>query len=287
MIVDLNSRYSSRFFQIDHYPLAFIVSLSQPECFSQFISQCRRLKLSFYSRGGNRLAVREQHPPSELSCLTRHGRSITGIISKTGIHIHNTIFIESSRKHAETTFPVHVDGKRHRSKMPILSTGTKHSASMPGTIHITTRFIRYRIMFLVGIRSHRMICYVYSVRINIEFRTRRTVLHIVFTIMFCQPGAFDVTAQYCIRMILTKTLPTMFRHIQIEKFFRLPFLCKTVIFIQFHTPDRINIGRSPEHISFPIVINKQIRILQIMQNGRRSFPITGSRIIGIKDAHRT
>ena len=158
--------------------------------------------------------------------------------------------------------------------MPILPPRTKHGTSMSGTVHITTRLVGHRIMLLVSIRPHRIIGHINTIGIDIEFRSRSTVLHIVFPIMLRQPRPLNISAQYSIRMVFTETFPAMFRHIQIEEFFRFSLLDETPVLVQFHSPDRIHIGRTPEHIRFTVIVNKQIGILQIMQNCRNSFPVS-------------
>lgn len=88
-------------------------------------------------------------------------------------------------------------------------------------------------------------------------------------------------------MILTETFPAVARHVEIEKLLHFSFRKEPVILIQFHTPDGINIGRTPEHIGFAIVVDKKIGVLQVMKDGGCSFPFAALRILGIENTHRT
>ena len=113
---------------------------------------------------------------------------------------------------------------------------------MSGTIHISARFIGNGIVLLIGIRSHRVVCHIDTVGIDIKLCARCTVLHIVFPVVFRQPGTFDISAQHSVRMVLAEALPAMLGHIQVKELFRLALLREAVVLIQLHTTDGIDVG---------------------------------------------
>ena len=244
--------------------------------------------MTLYSRRtSGRLVVRKKHPAAELPFLSRHSRCITGIISKTGVTIHDAVFVKISREHAETAFPVHINGQSHGTEMPVLPTRSEHRTSMTGTVDITARLIGNGVMFLIGIRSHRMVGHIYTIGIYIELSARSGILHVIPPVVLCQPRSFDIAAQHGIGMIFSKTFPTMFLWVEIEKFQLLAFLYETMVLVELHAANGPLVGRAPEHVSTAVIIKKKVRVLQVGDDGRSGFPVTRLGVVGIKHTHHT
>ena len=171
--------------------------------------------------------------------------------------------------------------------MPVRSAGALDRASVSGTVHVSARFIRHGVVFLIGVRPHRMIGYINAVGIDIELSAGSTVLHIISPVVLGQPRAFDITSQNRVAVVLAETFPTVAGHVEAEKLFHLSFGKKAVILVQLHSSDGIDIGRSPEHIGPAVIVDKQVRVLQVMQDGGGGFPFSPLRVVGVKDTHRT
>ena len=170
--------------------------------------------------------------------------------------------------------------------MPIHSTRSYHRASMSGTVHKPTWLVRNRIMFLISVWSHRVIGHIHPVAIYIEFRSRSRILHIIFSIVLCQPRPFDKSAKIGIGcMVLTKPLPAMVVKVKPEQLLTLAFRMETTMRVKFHTTDREYVGRPPEHICPAVIVDKQIRVLQIEQYAWLSLPFSGFGIIRIHHTH--
>ena len=92
--------------------------------------------------------------------------------------------------------------------------------------------------------------------------------------MLSQPRAFDITAEDRIGMIFAEALPAMPGRIKVEQFDLVAFRYETMVLVQSDTADGINILRAPEHVSAAVVINKKIRVLKIVKDGRNSLPVT-------------
>ena len=287
VVIHLNSVYSGRCLKVYLHPLCFIVGRSQPISLAILVRQSGS-SMTFYSRRtSGRLVVRKKHPAAELTLLSRHSRCITGIISKTGVTIHDAVFVKISREHAETAFPVHINGQSHRTEMPILPTWSEHRTSMTGTVDITARLIGNGVMFLIGIRSHRMVGHIYTIGIYIELSARSGILHVIPPVVLCQPRSFDIAAQHGIGMIFSKTFPTMFLWVEIEKFQLLAFLYETMVLVELHAANGPLVGRAPEHVSTAVIIKKKVRVLQVGDDGRSGFPVTRLGVVGIKHTHHT
>lgn len=87
-------------------------------------------------------------------------------------------------------------------------------------------------------------------------------------------------------MVLAKTLLTMLSHIELEQLGRLALNQETVLAIELLATSRKDIRRSPEKISLAIIVDKEIGILQVVQDGRRRLPVARLGIVGIEHAHR-
>ena len=74
--------------------------------------------------------------------------------------------------------------------MPVIAIRILESTTMAGTLYETSRLIAHRVMFLVGERAHRFVGYINSIRIDLELRSRRTVLEIIFTVMLGHESSF-------------------------------------------------------------------------------------------------
>ena len=143
-------------------------------------------------------------------------------------------------------------------------------------------------MLLISIRSHRVVGNIHAVAIHIELRARSGILHIVFTVVLRHPRPLDKPAKVGIsRMVLAETLPAVIVKVEPEQFLTLALRMETPVRVKFHSPDRKHVGRPPEHISPAVIVDKQIRILQIEQYSRLGLPFPGFRVVGIHHAHRS
>src|SRR5688572_28162359 len=97
------------------------------------------------------------------------------------------------------------------------------SGAMAGTTRKSARFIRKWIMFLVFERPHRLVGSVHPITITTELRTWRSILQVIFTIMFVHPRAFDERSQKSVVSMFTKSFPAMNTIIELNERNPLPF----------------------------------------------------------------
>ena len=95
--------------------------------------------------------------------------------------------------------------------MPVIAIRILESTTMTGTLYETSRLIAHRVMFLVGKRAHRFVGYIDTIRIDLELRSRRTVLEIIFTVMLGHESSFRKRRQSrTIVIVHPETFPSVF-----------------------------------------------------------------------------
>lgn len=154
-----------------------------------------------------------------------------------------------------------------------MTSGPCYRTSVSGSVHEASWFITDGIIRCVTVRPKGMVRHIYTVCINIELGSGCGILHVVLAVVLGEPGSFHVTAQNGICMVFAKAFPAVLLHIKIEEGHGFAVYQKATVLVQLLTPDRIYVGRSPKHIGLIVVVDKQCRILQVVQNGGHSFPV--------------
>ncbi len=120
--------------------------------------------------------------------------------------------------------------------------------------------------------SQRIVTHIDAVAVDIEFRSRSSILKIIPAIMFRHPRTFNISVYTRIQMILPKPLPAVNGSIGLDQLGSLTQRKEPVIEIELPALYREHVGRSPVNERLPVIIQKKIRVLKIMQDGRHCLP---------------
>ena len=101
--------------------------------------------------------------------------------------------------------------------MPVPVLRTQYRAAVTCSVHKPAGFEADRIVGSIRVRSQRVISYVNSIGIYVEFRAGCSVLHIIPSVVFCQPRAFNIARNDRVAVVFTEPFPAVFCHIFVEE----------------------------------------------------------------------
>src|SRR5574343_555659 len=125
--------------------------------------------------------------------------------------------------------------------------------AMPCAPRKTTRFITERIMRLLYKGAKRFIADGHPIGIAREFRTRCSILQVIFSLVFIYKSTFHKGIQKSIVHVFTETMPAPFVRFQIQQLFSFSDRLKCFA-VYFDTIKRIEITASIIAIEFTIII---------------------------------
>ena len=306
VIVYLYGIYGSLVLQVQLHPLVCSVAFGKPVGLAVLVGKVCRLEVrrslrsvplgealcllrtSLLRRGSlYRLAVRKQHPARKGALLTLLRRCIMRIIAVRVVSVHDAVLVKESRKHTDASFPVDRSRHGHCREMPPVAVCVLNRAAVSCAVHKATRLVEYRIVLLISVRAKRRVGNVNTVPVNVEFGSGRSVLHIVAAVVLGHPGALDETAYPRVAVVLAEAFPSVRSAVHAEEFDGRAFDQEAVLHIEFLSAYRIYVGRAPEHICLAVIVDEQVRILEVVKYGRHGSPFAAERVIGVHNAHRT
>ena len=158
---------------------------------------------------------------------------------------------------------------------------------MSCAVHKATRLVEYRIVLLIPVRAKRRVGNVNAVPVNVEFGSGRSVLHIVAAVVLGHPGTLDETAYPGVAVVLAEAFPPVRGAVHAEKSYGRALDKEAVLHIELLSPYRIYVGRAPEHICLAVIVDEQVRILEVVKYGRHGSPFAAERVVAVHYAHRT
>src|SRR5688572_24834568 len=111
--------------------------------------------------------------------------------------------------------------------------------SMACAPRISTRLIGKWIVRLVGEWPKWLIAYQYTIRIAAELCARRTILEVIFSIVFIYPGAFNKRVQECIVKVFAEALPSVLLLVKLHHLFSFPDGFESLT-VYFYSVERID-----------------------------------------------
>ena len=218
--------------------------------------------------------------------MSGHCRCVVRIVAEARVAVHNAVGVEHRREHTQAAFPTDVDGECHRGEMPVFSAGTDYGAAVACAVHIAAGLVRYRVMLLIGVRTHWRVGNVDAVAVDVKLGARSGILHIVFAVVLRQPRTFDKSAEVGVaHVVFAEALPAVLCQVEVKKFDCPGLGEETTIGVEFLGAYRIDVRRAPEHIGATVVVDKQVGVLKVEQYAGSGFPVARLRVVAVEHAH--
>ena len=214
VIVELYRLHRLHIAQVHLYPFSRIAGFGRPERAHALVGEvCGRIN-AVGTRYLHLLAQRKKHPAGETVCgvLDVAVGIPVRIVAESGGAIHNAVRVECRGVKPYPALELVFQRKHAGRHVPIVASHVAESAAMTAALNESARLVAHRVVLLVNERPQRRVADIHTVGINLEFRSRSTVLKIVFSVVFCHRRPFGERRKRrpVVVVVHAETLPAVF-----------------------------------------------------------------------------